>query len=62
MNVFLILLLALGQAASPKPTKPPKNSDIENIGKRDINKGNLNFMSLGKEIAVGQELAREERL
>jgi predicted Zn-dependent protease len=41
--------------------KKPKNSDVENIGNRDINKGigNINFMSLEKEIALGRQLAAE---
>jgi predicted Zn-dependent protease len=40
-------------------TKKPKNSDIDNIGNRNINKGSINFMSLEKEIAMGRELAAE---
>src|SRR5262245_11365361 len=40
--------------------KKPKNSDIENIGTRDINKGNiLPTMSLSKEIALGHQLAAQ---
>src|SRR5215510_508033 len=40
--------------------KKPKNSDIENIGTRDINKGNiLPTMSLEKEIALGRQLAAQ---
>src|SRR5262245_52145920 len=40
--------------------KKPKNSDIENIGTRDINKGNiLPTMSLDKEIALGHQLAAQ---
>ena len=37
----------------------PRNSDIENIGSRDINKGTINFYSLDKEIAMGRQLAAE---
>jgi predicted Zn-dependent protease len=36
-----------------------KNSDIENIGNRNINKGSINFISLEKEIAMGRQLAAE---
>jgi predicted Zn-dependent protease len=38
-----------------------KNSDIDNIGNRDINKGlgNMNFISLEKEIQLGRQLAAE---
>jgi beta-barrel assembly-enhancing protease len=42
-----------------KNEKKPKNSDIDNIGNRNINKGSINFMSLEKEIALGRELAAE---
>lgn len=40
---------------------PPKlrNSDIDNIGTRDINSGNLNFMTIEKEITMGRQLASE---
>jgi predicted Zn-dependent protease len=36
-----------------------KNSDIDNIGNRNINKGSINFTSLEKEIALGRQLAAE---
>jgi predicted Zn-dependent protease len=39
--------------------KKPKNSDIDNIGNRDINRRTINFMSLEKEIQLGRELAAE---
>ena len=40
--------------------KAPKNSDVENIGTRDINKGNiLPTMSLEKEVALGHQLAAQ---
>jgi predicted Zn-dependent protease len=42
-----------------KPAKKPKNSDIENIGTRDINKGSINFVSYDREIAMGRQLAAE---
>jgi predicted Zn-dependent protease len=42
-----------------KNDKKPKNSDIDNIGNRNINKGSINFMSLEKEVAMGRELAAE---
>ena len=37
----------------------PKNSDVDNIGNRNINKGSINFTSLEKEIALGRQLAAE---
>src|SRR5262249_25078477 len=42
-----------------KAKSKKKNSDIENIGNRDINKGSINFISLEKEIAMGRQLAAE---
>src|SRR5215475_2721531 len=36
-----------------------KNSDVDNIGNRNINKGSINFYSLDKEIAMGRQLAAE---
>jgi predicted Zn-dependent protease len=39
--------------------KHPKNADIENIGNRNINTGQLNLISLEKEIALGRQLAQQ---
>src|SRR4029077_20714002 len=39
--------------------KNKKNSDVDNIGNRNINKGSINFISLDKEIAMGRQLAAE---
>jgi len=36
-----------------------KNSDVDQIGSRDINKGSWNMISLEKEIALGKSLAQE---
>ena len=41
------------------PAEAQKNSDIENIGRRDINKGSWNIYSWEREISLGQQLARE---
>jgi len=54
----LTLVLALAATGSAEDKKK-KNSDIENIGVRDINKGSINFISLDKEIALGRELAKQ---
>src|SRR5262245_56742952 len=56
--VSLILLLGLAQN-TPLLAKKPKNSDVDEIGNRNVNKGNLNFISLEKEIALGKQLAQE---
>jgi predicted Zn-dependent protease len=37
----------------------PPNSDIENIGSRDINKGAINFYSQDKEIALGRKMSAQ---
>jgi predicted Zn-dependent protease len=37
----------------------PKNSDIDDIGNRNINKGSINFTSIQKEMALGRQLADE---
>jgi len=50
----MIALATVGLAEDKK-----KNSDIQNIGTRDINKGSINFISLDKEIALGRELAKQ---
>ena len=57
MAVFA-LMIALATAGSAADQKK-KNSDVENIGVRDINKGSINFISLDKEIALGRELAKQ---
>jgi predicted Zn-dependent protease len=70
-----IATLLIGILAAPMPAlaqknkeeqkkenqKVPKNSDVENIGNRDINKGigNWNLTSLEKEIALGRQLAAD---
>jgi len=36
-----------------------KNSDVDEIGNRNINKGNWNMISIEKEIALGKSLAQE---
>jgi hypothetical protein len=49
------------KAAKEAAKKLPKNSDIENIGNRDINKGGIGLMrmSLEQEIAEGRAASKE---
>jgi predicted Zn-dependent protease len=47
------------KAKDDKKVKKPKNSDVDDIGARNINKGSVNFYSLDKEIAMGRQLAAE---
>src|SRR5881396_2749954 len=54
--ILTVAFAAMGSAENPKKKA---NSDIENIGNRDINKGSINFISLNKEIEMGRELARQ---
>src|SRR5262245_54973984 len=64
-EIFLLAVFSLGlgvrdlQASPAKYPRKEKNSDIENIGKRDVNSGQVNFLSLEREIALGRQLARE---
>src|SRR5262245_9699322 len=51
--------LAQDKAQTKTNEKLPKNSDVENIGNRDINKHSINFMSLEKEVELGRQLAAE---
>ncbi len=39
-----------------------KYKDVENIGKRNINKGSMNFFSIEKEISWGRQLAQQVEL
>jgi beta-barrel assembly-enhancing protease len=55
----LILSLALFAGLSGSLFGRPKNFDLENIGRRNVNAGQLNFFSIEREIAVGRELAVE---
>jgi beta-barrel assembly-enhancing protease len=50
--MFLLILATNGLSEQ-------KNSDIDEIGRRDINKHQINFISLEKEIALGKQLAAE---
>jgi predicted Zn-dependent protease len=66
LRFFVALLIGILPTATSlagqddKDKKKPKNSDVENIGTRDINKGNiLPIMSLEKEVALGQQLAAQ---
>src|SRR4026208_1434689 len=72
LSVALLLFALLGAPAFAASQKDPKdqteqkeqkdkkkNSDVDNIGNRNINKGSINFISLEKEIAMGRQLAAE---
>jgi len=37
----------------------PRNSDIVNIGNRNVNRGDINFISIEKEVAMGRQLSAE---
>jgi len=52
----LVVTPAMGQGGQ-KPLEEKENPQL--IGKRDINKGQLNFYSLEKEVAIGRRMAAE---
>src|SRR5262252_7827475 len=56
----LIILLSLGVTAFGQQTAPlAENENPELIGKRNINKHQINFYSLDKEVAMGRQFASE---
>ena len=52
-------IIYAGQDKEDKKTSNKKNSDVDNIGNRDINKHSINFTSLEKEQQLGRELAAD---
>jgi predicted Zn-dependent protease len=60
-----VVLLLTGLLSSPagfgqdQKNSNKKNSDVDNIGDRDINKHSINFTSLEKEQQLGRQLADE---
>lgn len=58
-SVFHSLCICLLFLSAPPLIAEQKNSDVDNIGDRNINKRQINFMSLEKEIALGRQLAAE---
>lgn len=64
MVFFLSAASAQSQAKAQAPAKAPASAlstkeNPEFIGKRDINKGQLNFYSLDKEVALGRRISAE---
>src|SRR5215510_3753380 len=70
VTLFLVTFAFAGQNDGSKDTqsqtnqkqdkKKPKNSNVDDIGNRDVNKGNiLPTMSLEKEMALGRQLDAE---
>ncbi len=58
LSVLLVVTLSFSMEATLL-AKKPKNSDVDEIGNRNINKGNWNMISLEKEIALGKSLAQD---
>ncbi len=56
-KAIAVLLAAVALLAAP--ARAQKNKDVEKIGERDINKGSVNFYSLEREIALGQQLSTQ---
>ncbi|MFN0119938.1 MAG: M48 family metallopeptidase [Blastocatellia bacterium] len=65
VNTLLTAALALGPALAQSTTDSAKQKPLEDkqnprlIGRRDINKGQMDFYSLDKEIALGRQIAAE---
>lgn len=63
MRQGIAFLLALAFLSTPAALaadgKKRKNSDAEKIGERDINKGSWNLYSPEREVALGEQLARD---
>ena len=58
--IGLLLLLIITYISLPETgLAAEKNRDIEAIGARNINAGQMNFYSVEREIALGRELAEE---
>jgi beta-barrel assembly-enhancing protease len=67
LNISIAFIFSITLAATPvlgqkknkkeKPLEDKNNPQL--IGKRDINKGQLTFYGLDKEVALGRQLARE---
>ena len=56
---LVITLLLLSAATFLSQHALAKDSDVDAIGQRDIDKHQINFISLDKEIALGKQLAAE---
>src|SRR5262245_2448121 len=59
LNKTLIVSCVTFTAAAVLAQDRPQNSDIENIGNRNINKGSINFISPEKEVAMGRQLSSQ---
>ena len=57
-RMSLVIALSL-VAGNPGVFSQPKNSDVDDVGERNINKHQINFISIEKEIALGKQLAAE---
>jgi predicted Zn-dependent protease len=57
LSIALTLMLVLAYPIFSQQKK--KNSDVDNIGNRNINKGNIDFTSIEKEVELGRQLAAE---
>jgi predicted Zn-dependent protease len=55
----LLLMISIVPTLMAQSGSMPKSSDLENIGKRDINKRNPNFTSLQGEARLGQQAAAQ---
>ena len=62
MGLILVAALTPMAVAQRVNSIKPSLTDIENVGKRDINKGSINFTSLPAEAAMGSQAAAQLEL
>jgi len=59
VSVLFVMISVVPELMAQGPSSMPKYSGIENIGKRDINRGQSNFTSPAVETRLGQQAAAE---
>ena len=59
LAMALVALLGVGLNSPLLAKKKKKNSDVENIGNREINKRSLNIYSMKREVALGKRLSMQ---
>jgi len=59
LSVFFALILIAPSLGAQTTKGKPQNSGLEDIGKRDINTGGVNFTSMESEARIGRQAAAE---
>jgi predicted Zn-dependent protease len=58
-RIALLLSTVFASALLGQDQRQPKFPDIDNIGSRNINRGDMNFTSIEREITAGRQMAAE---